>query len=122
MGKDKLTQGIDCEKEVDELVGMGLTAVPDLLLIVALGNRKAKPEKASCPNALRKLLDAKGNPNCMDPRQQPGQAILHSACYFGTAEDVRLLLEFRADMEAKESRFQTPPLNTAIAAGNAKVC
>merc|ERR1711972_761014 len=25
-------------------------------------------------------------------------------------------------MEAKESRFQMPPLNTAIAAGNAKVC
>lgn len=33
-----------------------------------------------------------------------------------------MLLDFRADIEAKERQMKTPPLNTALAAGNAKVC
>merc|ERR1712110_966370 len=47
---------------------------------------------------------------------------IHSACWHGSLDCVKLLLEFRADSEAKEPRMNTPPLNTALAAGNAQVC
>lgn len=56
----------------------------------------------------------------MDPLTEgPG---IHSACWHGTLEVVKLLLDFKADLEAKEPKMETPPLNTAIAAGNAPVC
>jgi len=37
-------------------------------------------------------------------------------------EVVKALLDYRADIEAREPRMNTPPLNTALAAGNAPVC
>jgi len=92
--------------------------IPDGLVQAAIGNRirEVKP----CPKSLRLLLKAKANPNCAD--QLTNGPIIHSACWNGSVEVVKLLLEFKGDMEAKEDRMGTPPLNTALASGNAAVC
>lgn len=112
----KLQRGDDCEEDTEAFLKLGV-GVPDGLLLAALGDRQQ--EIKACPKALKLLLDAKGNPNALDQMDMP---MIHTACWRSSGDAVKLLLEYRADMEAPEKRFHTPPLNTAIAAGNAKAC
>merc|ERR1712150_94640 len=49
-------------------------------------------------------------------------AMIHTACWHGSVEVVKVLLDHSADMDAKDPRMKTPPLNTALAAGNAHAC
>jgi len=114
---EKLQSGDDNEETAKEFLDFG-TSIPDGLVIAALGNRAQKQD--GCPRVLNALLQAKGNPNATDPMTKGN--IIHNACYFGTWETVRVLLEHRADVNNKEPQMDTPPLNTAIAAGNGQVC
>lgn len=112
-----LQNGKDNLEEVRKFLALG-TAVPDALVLASLGNR-ARDAKA-CPKSLKALLEGRANPDAIDQLTQG--AVIHSACYHGSVEVLRILLDFRADPEAKEPRMNTPPLNTALAAGNAPAC
>jgi len=113
----KLSRGKDCEEEVRQFAKQ-VVSIPDGFVHATLGNR-AK-ETPACPNSLRALLEARADPNANDP--MTGGGLLHTACWQGSAECVKLMLDFGADIETKEPRMHTPPLNTALAAGSAKVC
>lgn len=112
-----MQSGQDDEEAAAEFLAFG-TSIPDGLVTAAIGNRAQKLD--GCPKVLNALLEAKGNPNATDPMTKGN--IIHNACYFGTWDTVRVLLEHRADVNNREPQMDTPPLNTAIAAGNAKVC
>lgn len=114
---NKLQDGDDCRDDVKEFLLLG-TPIPDGLIQASIGNRMRNAK--ACPKSLKMLLEADANPNCND--QLTEGPIIHSACWHGSVEVVKLLLDYKADLEAKEVKMGTPPLNTAIAAGNAKVC
>lgn len=113
----KLSSGVDCEDDVKTFVKTG-SDIPDGLVIAAIGDRTRKVPPS--PHALRALLEGRGNPNAVD-RLTTAPA-LHAACWHGSVDVVKILLDCRADIECPEPRMKTPPLNTALAAGNAKVC
>lgn len=116
----KLQKGEECEAAASEflaMLGPG-TQIPDGLVLAAIGNRGQNV--TSCPKTLQTLLAGRADPNSMD--QMTNSPVIHSACWHGSLDAVKLLLDFRANLEAKESKMQTPPLNTALAAGNAKIC
>lgn len=114
---EKLQKGEDSVEDADEFIAHG-SAIPDALILASLGNRTTGSQ--TCSNVLKKLLDANGNPNATDQMTQG--PVLHSAAWHGSNEAVKILLDYRADIEAQERQMKTPPLNTALAAGNAKVC
>mmetsp|Transcript_16709 Transcript_16709/g.47541 ORF Transcript_16709/g.47541 Transcript_16709/m.47541 type:complete len:446 (+) Transcript_16709:60-1397(+) len=114
---EKLQKGEDNVDAAKAFIAFG-TNMPDLLVIAALGNRAQRVD--GCPKVLHALLEAKGNPNAVDNNTQA--QIIHNAAYFGTVDTVKVLLDHRADINSKEPKMQLPPLNSAIAAGNAKVC
>lgn len=87
-------------------------------MVACLGNRPA--DVKACPRVLRRLLEARASPNATDPLTQG--PVIHAACWHGSVDAVKALLDHKADIEAKEPRMKTPPLNTALAAGNAPVC
>lgn len=111
----KLQSGQECETESMEFITNG--GSPDDLLLPALGNRDTKA--APCLRTLRTLLEWRGNPNIMDSNM--GSPAIHLAAWHSSAEAVALLLDAGANLEAGEQGGETPPLNTALAAGNAKV-
>lgn len=113
----KLQKGDDCEQDVQEFIKLG-TSVPDGLVLASIGNRAQ--EIPACPKSLRALLEGRANPNAIDQMTQG--ACIHSACWHGSVDVVQILLDFKADLESKEPRMKTPPLNTALAAGNAPAC
>lgn len=113
-----LEQGDDCQELAATLVATGYTPTPELLL-ASFGDRHLST--SASPKTLRVLLEARADPNGLDPRT--GVALLHTACWFGTPKLVSLMIDFNADIEVKENVFSNmPPLNTALAAGNSKVC
>jgi hypothetical protein len=116
---DELRKGHDNQEVCRDFLAAG-TSIPDVLVTAALGNRVQQID--SCPRVLRLLLEGRANPHAEDSMGQSKLAVIHTACYHGTLEVVQTLLEFRADMESKDPTMKTPPLNTALAAGNAKVC
>jgi hypothetical protein len=76
---------------------------------------KPKP----CPRSLLRLLQGKADPNFIEMRVD--SPVLHIAAYSSTPKEVRILLDFRANIEIGEHGAPTPPLNSALAAGNAPV-
>eukprot|EP00931_Biecheleriopsis_adriatica_P068072 TRINITY_DN42106_c0_g1_i1.p1 TRINITY_DN42106_c0_g1~~TRINITY_DN42106_c0_g1_i1.p1 ORF type:complete len:441 (-),score=113.70 TRINITY_DN42106_c0_g1_i1:57-1379(-) len=113
----RLQRGEDCVDDANSFLAMG-TSIPDGLVLASIGNRAQ--QVPSCPKVLRRLLEKKANPHAVDQLTQG--PVIHSACWHGDSEIVKVLLDFKADIEAKEPRMNTPPLNTALAAGNAPVC
>lgn len=111
----RLSGGEDCVKQVNDFLRAG--GDPDRILTVCLGNRdlKARP----CMKSLRALVEAGADVNVVDERI--GSPAIHLAAWHGTPECVSYLLDSGADMEAGEHGKATPPLNTALAAGNAPV-
>lgn len=114
---ENVQKGEDNVEAAQEFLKHG-PAIPDTLILACVGNRATGVQ--ACPDVLRTLLEGKGNPNAIDQLTQG--PVLHSASWHGSHEAVRALLDFRADIEAQERQMKTPPLNTALAAGNAKVC
>mmetsp|Transcript_49152 Transcript_49152/g.113904 ORF Transcript_49152/g.113904 Transcript_49152/m.113904 type:complete len:461 (-) Transcript_49152:99-1481(-) len=113
----KLSSGKDCEEEARRLA-KEVVSIPDAMLQACIGNRSTSTP--ACPKSLRALLEAKANPHALD--QMTKGPLLHTACWHGNVDVVKLFLEFKADIEVKEPRMHTPPLNTALAAGSANVC
>lgn len=111
----KLQSGVECETETMEFITNG--GSPDDLILPALGNRDTKA--LPCLKTLKTLLEWRGDPNVVD--SNVGSPAIHLAAWHGSAEAVGLLLDAGADLEAGERGGETPPLNTALAAGNAKV-
>ena len=66
---------------------------------------------------LQALLESGGNPNAID--QQTTCPVLHTAAWHDAVDVVKVLLEFKADINAKELRMGTPPINSALAAATA---
>merc|ERR1712137_393120 len=102
----KLAQGDDSDTvqgDAREYIAAHST-VPDDMVIATLGNRIANVKP--CPSTLRILLEGRGDPNAVD--NNTGGQIIHHACYLSSVDVVVLLLEFRADIEAKEPKFNKP--------------
>lgn len=114
--QQRLAGGQESTREVADFLNAG--GQPNDLVVSTFGNREvmARP----CPRSLDVLLKAKADPNHVDTRL--GSPFLHIAAWMGTPEIVTLLLEHRADIEMGEQGSPTtPPLNTALAGGNAPV-
>jgi len=113
----KLQRGKECVPDALNFVASG-AFVPVQLIEASFGVRHNNINP--CPETLRILLEHTGNPNDKDSVSQG--PLIHRACWEGHVDVVKVLLEFRADIEAMEQKMMTPPLNTALAGGNAKVC
>ena len=87
---DRLEQGRECEAEMRAFLaaaGHRATLVFPPFTCMCLGNRHAGNKET--PLALRALLEAKADPNVLDPNTK--NPVLHTACWHGAIESVRLL-------------------------------
>eukprot|EP00429_Kryptoperidinium_foliaceum_P058458 CAMPEP_0176095840 /NCGR_PEP_ID=MMETSP0120_2-20121206/48043_1 /TAXON_ID=160619 /ORGANISM="Kryptoperidinium foliaceum, Strain CCMP 1326" /LENGTH=457 /DNA_ID=CAMNT_0017429819 /DNA_START=80 /DNA_END=1453 /DNA_ORIENTATION=+ len=117
---DKVQKGKDAPNLARKFVNLRPPQIPGELVAACAGDiQKRNPP---CPESLRVLLEARGNPNDVDPRGPRPIPLFHTACWAGSLEVVRILLDARADPAAKDPRMKTPALNTALAAGNASIC
>jgi hypothetical protein len=112
----KLSKGKECKEEATVFTKSG-ALVPDQLVEATFGNRRQNVKP--CPETLRVFLEAGANVNGKDSLTQG--PLIHRACWEGSLDVVKMLIEFRADLEAQEERMKTPSLNTALAGGNATV-
>jgi len=112
---EKLQSGEDAVSDVKDFVLA--TDRPNSLLLATLGNRDAGA--SPCLKSLQVLLSARANPSTTDTFG--GSPAIHVAAWHSSPEAVRLLLQHKADLEAGEGGQAIPPLNTALAAGNAPV-
>jgi ankyrin repeat protein len=84
--------------------------------------RRTPLDGASCSGQLeivQWLLSRGANPNVQDD-SEPSYTPLHSAVHFGHAEVSRLLLQYRADINARNSKGQSP-LHYALEKGRVNV-